>query len=212
MSESRNPHEDGQVRVNLALQVAGIAAQVTTALRSGDPDKRAALERTLSQAQEQLHRGPTPEGLPLFIEVMRGLLRGENVSDEAAELPESFAAVYHQVVDEVQHMSEEGPLTVGQVLDQVSQNVVVAMRQGSYAQRRMMANTLLRMERESERRPDLAPLIHFLEAARALLQDEDWAEPASQLTGPFQERWTQILEALRGMPDRDAESLTGEEP
>ena len=129
---------------------------------------------------------------------MRGLLRGEDVADQAAELPESFGAVYEQVVDEVQHVHAEGPLTVRQVLDEVSHNVIAAMRQGSYAQRRMMANTLLRMERESERRPDLAPLVHFLEAARALLQDEDWVEPASQLTGPFQVRWTQILEAVRG--------------
>jgi hypothetical protein len=198
MSESGNPPENGQVRVNLALQVAGIAAQVTTALRSGDEDKRTALEHTLGQAQEELRRGPSPEGLPLFIEVMRGLLRGEDVADQAAELPESFGAVYEQVVDEVQHVHAEGPLTVRQVLDEVSHNVIVAMRQGSYAQRRMMANTLLRMERESERRPDLAPFVHFLEAARALLQDEDWAEPAGQLTGPFQARWTQILEAVRG--------------
>jgi hypothetical protein len=203
MSESGHLPENGQVRVNLALQVAGIAAQVTTALRSGDEAKQATLERTLAQAQEQLRRGPTPEGLPLFIEVMRGLLRGEDVSDEVAELPESFAAVYQQVVDEVQHAQEERPLTVGQVLDQVTQNVIVAMRQGSYAQRRMMANTLLRMQRESERRPDLAPLVHFLEAVRALLQDEDWAEPAARLTGPFAARWTQILEALRGTADRD---------
>lgn len=206
MSETGTSPENGQVRVNLALQVAGIAAQVTAALRSGDASKRATLERTLGQAQEQLRHGPTPEGLPLFIEVMRGLLRGEEVSGEAAELPESFAAVYAQVVDEVQHAQEEGPLTVGQVLDQVTQNVIVAMRQGSYAQRRMMANTLLRMERESERRPDLGPLVHFLEAARALLQDEDWAEPAGQLSGPYEARWAQILEALRGTADLGAES------
>jgi len=61
----------------------------------------------------------------------------------------------------------------------------------------MMANTLLQMEHESAHRPDLVSLVHFLQAARALLQDEDWAEPASQLTGPFQARWEQILEALR---------------
>ncbi len=198
MSASGSPPENGQVRVNLALQVAGIAAQVTTALRSGDEAKQATLERTLGQAREELRRGPSPEGLPLFIEVMRGLLRGEDVSDRAAELPESFGAVYEQVVDELQHVQEEGPLTVGQVLDEVSHNVIVAMWQGSYAQRRMMANTLLSMERESKRRPDLAPLVRFLEAARALLQDEDWAESASQLTGPFEARWAQILEALRG--------------
>jgi hypothetical protein len=205
MGEAGNPQENGQVRVNLALQVAGIAAQVTTALRADDAATRATLERTLSQAQEQLQQGPAPEGLPLFIKVMRGLLRGEDVSDQAAELPASFQAVYDQVVDEVQHVQEEeGLLTVGEVLDQVSQNVVVAMRQGSYAQRRMMANTLLRMQRESAQRPDLASLVDFLEAAQALLQDEDWAEPASRLTGPFQQRWTQILEALRGTADGEA--------
>jgi hypothetical protein len=198
MSETGDIPGNGQVRVNLALQVAGIAAQVTSALRSGDDAKRAKLESKLGQAQEQLRLGPTPGGLPLFIEVMRGLLRGEDVSDQATDLPESFGAVYQQVVDEVQHAQESGPLTVRQVLDEVSRNVIAAMRQGSYGQRRMMANTLLRMERESERRPDLVPLVHFLQAVRALLQDEDWAEPASQLTGPFQAHWEQMLEALRG--------------
>jgi len=197
MGEPGGIPENGQVRVNLALQVAGIAAQVTSALRSGDDGKRAKLEETLGKAQEQLRRGPSPEGLPLFIEVMCGLLRGEDVSAQAGDLPESFGAVYAQVVDEVQHAQEEGPLTVRQVLDEVSHNVIVAMRQGSYAQRRMMANTLLRMERESEGRPDLVALVHFLQAARALLQEEDWAEPASKLPGPFQARWEQVLEALR---------------
>jgi hypothetical protein len=197
MTEPNQPPESGQVRVNLALQVAGIAAQVTSALRSGDDARRAELERTLAEAQAQLDRGPSPEGLPLFIDVMRGLLRGEDVSSDAQGLPESFRAVYHQVVDELHHAQEGGPLTVRQVLDEVSRNIIAAMRQGSYAQRRMMANTLLQMERESAHRPDLGPLVHFLQAARALLQDEDWAEPASQLTGPFQARWEQILEALR---------------
>ena len=31
--------KDGQVRVNVALQIAGIAAQVTAAMRSGDQDR-----------------------------------------------------------------------------------------------------------------------------------------------------------------------------
>jgi hypothetical protein len=61
----------------------------------------------------------------------------------------------------------------------------------------MMANTLLKMQRESAHRPDLKELIDFLEAARALLQDEDWAPHASRLSGPFQVRWEQILEAVR---------------
>jgi hypothetical protein len=199
MTDPNQPPENGQVRVNLALQVAGIAAQVTSALRSGDAAKCAQLENTLAAAQVQLDRGPAPEGLSLFIDVMRGLLRGENVSAEAQGLPESFRAVYDQVIDEVHHVPDGGPLTVRQVLDEVSHNLIAAMRQGSYAQRRMMANTLLQMERESARRPDLAPLAHFLRAARALLQDEDWAEPASQLTGPFQARWEQVLEALRNV-------------
>jgi len=207
VTDPTQPTENGQVRVNLALQVAGIAAQVTAALRSGDDVQRAKLERTLAEAQAQLDRGPSPEGLPLFIDVMRGLLRGEDVSADAQDLPESFRAVYHQVVDEMHHAQEEGPLTVRQVLDEVSHNVIVAMRQGSYGQRRMMANTLLQMERESAHRPDLATLVHFLQAARALLQDEDWAEPASQLTGPFQARWEQILEALRqARPPRSGET------
>ena len=75
--------------------------------------------------------------------------------------------------------------------------VSVAIKQGTYAQRRMMANTLLKMQRESLRRPDLHALIDFLDAARALLQDEDWAPAAARLSGPFQAKWEELLEALR---------------
>ncbi len=61
----------------------------------------------------------------------------------------------------------------------------------------MMANTLLKMQRESLRRPDLRTLIDFLDAARALLQDADWAPAAGRLSGPFQAKWEELLEALR---------------
>jgi hypothetical protein len=197
MDVKENPPGDGQVRVNLAAQVAGIAAQVTAALRSQNADIRRELAEKLARAREGLLLGPAPDGLVPFIDVMCGMLRGENVLVLVDELPAAFRAVYDQLVDETQMHKNEGELTLRQVLEQVSHNLVLAMKQGSYGQRRMMANTLLRMQRESARRPDLQPLIDFLEAARALLQDEDWAVAASQLRGPFQAKWEEVLTDLR---------------
>ena len=75
--------DDEQVRVNVAMQVAGIAAQVALALRSEDADKRTELEAKLARAQAQLEGGTAPEGLVPFIDAVRGLLRGE----EASALP-----------------------------------------------------------------------------------------------------------------------------
>jgi hypothetical protein len=189
---------DEQVKVNVALQVAGIAAQVTAALRSENVDKRVELEAKLAQAQAQLEQGAAPKGLVPFVEAMRGLLRGEETLTLYADVPPSYYAVYSQVVDEIKLRQDEGELTLRQVLDEVAHNVVTVMVQGTYAQRRMMANTLLKMQRESVRRPDLVELIGFLDAARALLNDEDPAPFASRLSGPFQAKWEEILNALHG--------------
>ena len=208
-NDDRMP-EDGQIRVDLAAQVAGIAAQVTAALRKGDRETQRALRNTLLKAQLQLRAGPSPEGLIPFIDVMRAMLAGEDVSASVAPLPDAYRAVVAQMIGEVEE--EQGiTLTVRDVLDEVSHNVVMAMRHGTYAQRRLMANTLLRMERESEARPDLDSLVAFLEAARNLLQDEDWAQPASTLRGPFQARWEELLESVRGTTPA-SDGPTADEP
>ena len=100
-------------------------------------------------------------------------------------------------MDETEHDDQEGELTLREVLDEVSYNVVAAMNAGTHAQRRMMANTLQRMQQESARRPDLKSLIDLLEAARALLLDEDWSPHANKLRGPFQAQWEEVLNAIR---------------
>lgn len=193
----------GHVKVNLAMQVAGIAAQVSAALGSRDAEKQQELAGKLSLAQEQLQQGQAPDGLVPFIDVMCAMLRGEDASSRVDKLPVAFRAVFDQLVRETQKQEDPmvGDLTVRQVLDQVAHNAVLVMKQGSYAQQRMMANTLLKMQQESARRPDLVALVHFLEAVGALLQDEDWAPAANQLQGPFQAKWEDILNQLQdGMP------------
>jgi hypothetical protein len=190
-----NPTQDGEDRVNLAMQVANIAAQASAALRSGSLEKRDELVNTLTRARERLAQNPTPEGLLPFIDVVCGLLRGQDVSANATTLPTPYRAVYDQLVDETEH-DDEGEMTLREVLDKVAYNVVAAIKQGTPAQRRMMAHTLERMQRESARRPDLKSLIDLLEAARALLLDEEWEPHANKLRGPFQARWEEILNAI----------------
>jgi hypothetical protein len=195
--------QDGQVRVNLAMQVAGIAAQVSAALQSGDTDRCDELVQRLTQARVQLQRGTAPEGLVPFIEVMCGLLRGDDVSARAEELGTSYRAVYDQVVDEVREPVGEGELTLGEVLAEVAYNVIALVRHGTGPQQSMMAQTLLKMQQESQRRPDLQELIVFLSAARALLLDEDPSPYASQLSGPFQAEWEEILNGLNESGEED---------
>lgn len=197
MREGKEPQPEGQVRVNLATQVAGIAAQVSVALRSQDQEKQRALATKLAQARDHLQAGTAPEGLVPFIDVMCGLLQGTDVSALVDELDPPYRAVYDQLTSDVQAPAEGGELTLRQVLDEVTYHVIAAMQQGSYGQRRMMANTLLQMERESASRPDLGELIDFLEAARALLQDEDPDPYAARLHGPFQARWEEIRNQIQ---------------
>lgn len=196
MSVEDSLPQDGQVRVNLAMQVAGIAAQVSAALQSGDADRCEELAEKLTQARVQLQRGTAPEGLVPFIEIMCGLLRGEDVSPLSEGLSTSYRAVYEQIVDEMRESVGEGELTLGEVMSEVAYNVIALIKHGTGAQQSMMAQTLLKMQQESQRRPDLQELIVFLGAARALLLDEDPSPYASQLSGPFQVKWEEILNGL----------------
>jgi hypothetical protein len=188
---------DGEATVNLALQVANVAAQVSAAMRSDDEEKRDELETRLALAQARLlERQVTPEGLTDFLGVMRGLLTGEDVSALADALPVAYRAVYKQLVGEIEAGKDEGELTVGQVLDEVTRNTILALVRGTFDQRRRMADTLLAMEQESGERPDLGGLRDLLHAARLLLQEEDPTPVAEGLTGPFKARWEAILEAI----------------
>jgi hypothetical protein len=189
---------DGQATVNLALQVANVAAQVSAAMRSDDEEKREELDTRLALAQARLvERQATPEGLTDFLTVMRGLLSGEDVSTLAGDLPVAYRAVYWQLVGELEAGQDEGELTVGQVLDEVTHNVILALVRGTYDQQRRMADTLSAMEQESSERPDLDGLRDLLHAARLLLLEEDPTPVAQRLTGPFKARWDEILKALQ---------------
>jgi hypothetical protein len=132
---------------------------------------------------------------------MRGLLRGEDVSELADALPASYRAVYLQLQLELDNETrptegEEGSMTVREVLDEVARNVVLAMSNGTLTQRLRMANTLLAMQQEAADRPDLAGLCDLLLAARILLQGDDPSEAAEALRGPFMDKWQEILAAV----------------
>ncbi len=188
--------QDGQVRVNVALQVAGIAAQTTAALQSGQTERCAELERKLARVQSQLDPLNSPPGLVAFIDVVRGLLRGQNVSARAGGLPPSYRAVYEQMVDSISHTNQpdDGELTLRQVLDEVTHDVIVTMQYGTWTQRQEMAGVLFKMRQESANRLYLLDLTDFLEAAQALLEGQDPANAAARLRGTFRDKWAQILD------------------
>jgi hypothetical protein len=196
MTTEDHPPQQERSRVDLGRQVAGIAAQVAAAIRSRDSERRDQLAAQLVQARERLGQTQAPPGLLPFIDVMCGMLRGQDVSALARPLPGAYRALYEQVVDETQSQGQESELTLRDVLDQVAHNVVLALRHGTDEQCRMMAETLHRMQRESSGRPDLQALVGFLEAARALLRREDPSPSVAQLRGPFLERWHEIVNAI----------------
>jgi hypothetical protein len=196
MTEQTDQPQEGW-QVNLAVQVAHIAAQVSAAMGAADTAKKSELESKLTLARERLEQKGAPPGLIPFIDVMRGLLDGRDMSTEARALPPAYQAVYEQLMDDLKQREGEGTLTVGQVLEEVSSNVTLALKRGTFDQRRHMADTLLIMAEESRRRPDLAGLIDFLTATRILLQGGDPLPVEAQLEGPFRDAWHQILKALR---------------
>jgi len=198
------PDDESQIRVNLALQVAQVAAQVSAALHGQDPDARVELAARLEMAEERLEQQGAPAGLIPFLAVMRGLLSGEDVSELAAELPASYRAVYAQLINETQPAGDSGAsgsMTVRQVLDEVARNVILAMSGGTLTQRLRMADTLQAMQREAAERPDLSGLCDLLQAARILLQGDDPGLVADELRGPFLAKWEEILAAVGGVAD-----------
>jgi hypothetical protein len=195
MSQEQPLPTGGQDKIDLAVQVASIAAQVSAVMQSDDAERRSELEKRLSLAQTKLSEQQSPEGLIPFIEVMRAVLMGRDASELAEELPRSYRAVYEQLIDEVES-EEEGQLTVREVMQEVSRNALQVLKRGTVDQRRLMANTLLQMAQEAERRPDLEPMIDFITAVRLLLLEQDPSPSVAKLIGPFREQWERILQGL----------------
>jgi len=191
-------NQEGRQKLDLAVQVAHIAAQVSAVLLSGTMKKREDLETRLTLARERLEEQGAPAGLIPFIDTMRGLLIGQDVSALAEDLPGAYRAVYDRILADVAAQAGAGELTVGQVLDEVAHNVILVMTRGSFDQRRQMESTLSIMEQETERRPDLEPLADFLTAARLLLKGSDPTPIANGLEGPFHAKWDEIMDAVRG--------------
>ncbi len=187
---------DGKVRVNVALQVAGIATQVTAALQSDNPKKCDELERKLTLAQGQLDPLDSPPGLVPFIDVMRGLLRGDDVAARAGGLPPAYRAVYEQIVDSITPPEPEGELTLRQVVDEVAHNLLTVMRFGTFDQRQQLIDVLLKMEQEAAERPHLLQLADFCKAARLLLDGDEPGPAAARLRGVFREKWEHIISTL----------------
>jgi hypothetical protein len=182
--------------LSLDTEVARIAALVSEALRSGNQQRREELGARLELAQERLAERGAPEGLIPFLEMMRGLLSAGDVSAHLQDLPQTYRALYEQIMDDVGTREQEEQLTVRQVMDQVSQNAVLAIKHGTFDQRRQMADTVLMMEEASRKRPDLAALSGFLVAIRVLLKGGDPSSFEERLTGPFRERWDEIRRIL----------------
>lgn len=208
MTDNTESLRGGPATVDLALQVANVAALVSAAMRSADESKCSELAARLAQAQVRLlEQQRTPEGLILFLDVMQGLLNGEDVLALAVDLPAPYRAVYEQLVGEAtanapgpgapETGAPEGTLTVREVMDEVTHNVILALVHGTFDQRRQMSDTLLVMEQELLKRPDLDELRHLLQAARLLLQGMDPTPIVQQLRGPFKARWEEILEAIQ---------------
>jgi hypothetical protein len=101
------------------------------------------------------------------------------------------------LIDEQTAEQDQGDLTVGEVIEEVSANLVRVMRHGTADQRRMMGNMLLQMAQDAESRPDLAVLIDFFTAARCLLQDRDPSPSADKLHGPFRAQWERVIAAIQ---------------
>lgn len=187
---------DGRVRVNVAMQVAGIAAQVSAALRANNQARHEELEHKLALAQSQLDPLDSPPGLVAFIDVMRGLLRGDDVAARAGGLPSAYRAVYEQVACSRADPQSEGELTVRQVMDEMAHNVITVMRFGTFDQRQQMIDVLSRMQRECAQLSYLSALSDLVKAARVLLEGGDPSALAAQLKGPFRDKWDQILSAI----------------
>ena len=186
-----------QAKVDLALQVANVAAQVSAAMRSADEGERDQLQARLFLAKARLEQQGAPEGIVPFLDVMGGLLRGEDVSALSGDLPITYRAVYEQLVGELEAEETERMLSVREVLDEVAHNVILAMVRGTFDHRLRMAETLQAMAGELSSRPDLSGLRDLLLAAQLMLQDEDPEPVVDRLRGPFKARWQEIVEAVQ---------------
>ena len=180
-----------------AQLLAGLAQSVAEALRSEDEAAREKLAGQLETLAAQVP--PKQEGLHRLLGVLQGMLRGEDVTAQAAALCGAYRGTYEAVQALATGEMREEPegdqgegTALDRVLDKIVNDTIFVMTQGNPAQRGQLWEALGQLRLQVVGQAELSGFAAFLDAVRQLLEGR--RKPQVELEPPFDEAWRKIVE------------------
>lgn len=189
----------------------GACGAVVDAMDDGSAERRAAVARSIAEVEQQL---PAElDDLTAFLQALQRLLAGES----PAAVGEGLAGPYDETFDRVVHAIEEPQdhhehldhthdhdhvhaevegrrMGLGEVLDELVQDTVRVMQEGSREDRAQMAQGLELLRLQAVQVMEWPAFAEFLQALQQLLRGEQIEQ--RNFEAPFDHAWNEISDRL----------------
>ena len=189
--------------VTLEEWVNAACGAVVDAMRDGPDERKAAVAGQIADVENQL---PAELGeLTAFLGTLRALLAGEPPAVAGDQLSDWYAEVFQRVVEAIDepapeqhehddaHPQPEGRrMGLGEALEQMSQDTIHVMRNGSPDDRAQMAQGLEVLRFQAVQAMEWPAFAEFLQALQNLLRGNDVGN--TDFEPPFDRAWAVISE------------------
>ncbi len=177
--------------------LAKVTSLVAATVKRGSEEDRAEVERELASIAQEVQ--PEERRFHDFMAALRGVLRGEDPHEPAAELQPPYRQAYQSLL-QLLAADDTTDFALQAILDRIEHNTIIALTEGDLELRVSVAEALAdvaeALEDLEEKLPedDASPqqLRALILGAMALLLDRDVPTAVDILSGPFAETWHNI--------------------
>ncbi|MFQ5596146.1 MAG: hypothetical protein ACE5HA_18545, partial [Anaerolineae bacterium] len=196
--------------VTLEEWVNAACGAVVDAMRDGSEERKAAVAGQIADVENQLPAELSE--LTALLDTLRALLAGEPAVVAGDQLSDWYAEVFHRVVKAIDkpapvqhehlphghgqpHVESTGRrMDLGEALEQMAQDTIHVMRDGSREDRAQMAQGFEVLRFQAAQAMQWPAFAEFLQALQGLLRGHDVG--STDFEPPFDQAWAVISEQL----------------
>lgn len=199
---------EDKATVSLEEWVNAACGAVVDALHEGSVQRRIAVARQIADVEEQL---PAElDDLATLLQALQALLAGTPPAVASENLSDWYAEVFQRVVEAIEdepgadhtHHEHEHPdavpegqrMSLGEALEQITQDTINVLREGSPEDQAQMAQGFELLRFQARQVMEWPAFAEFLQAVQNLLRGKE--VNGTHFEPPFDQAWARVSEQL----------------
>ena len=177
----------------LAEFLSDLSVAVVIAIQTQEDERIEALSSRLEEIKQAADEADAPE-LAAYLDVLRGLVRGEDVDTAAEKLVEPYLWGYERILQELEEGPESSDASSSEWVASMTSLVATTVKSGSEEDRAELERELVRI---AGRIPAEETKFHdFIAVLGGVLRGEDTRELGVKLQPPYRQAYHSLLQLL----------------